>query len=46
MDEEQEDVKEEVLFLIDLALKEKSIEEKNKILKQIKDLTKHNLMNM
>jgi hypothetical protein len=40
------DVKEEVLWLLDLALKAKTIEEKNSYLELIKDLTKNNLTNM
>lgn len=46
MSEEVENVKEEVMFLIDLALRTNNLDEKNKILEQIKDLTKNNLKNM
>ncbi len=42
----EENVKEEVLYLIELALKAATIEEKNKHLKDIQDLTKNNLTNM
>lgn len=45
-DDEKEDSLEQVLFLIDLAIKSKTIEEKNKHLEDIKDITKHNLMNI
>jgi hypothetical protein len=46
MSEEAEDTKEQVLHLIDLILKSKSLEEIKKHLLEIKDLTKNNLENM
>lgn len=46
MSDEIQDCKQEVIYLIDLALKAKTPEEKNKLLLEIKDITKNNLENM
>lgn len=46
MSDQDEDSKEEVMHLIELALKAKTPEQKNKLLLEIKDLTKNNLENM
>lgn len=46
MNDENQDSKEEVLHLIDLALMAKTAEEVRKYLIEIKDITKNNLENM